>query len=482
MNCATSFAWVVLAQADPAGGAGNVPAAPGAVNDAASVAIISLRRWFGSLTLSSPSSFPSRYGFLAFLAGIGGLLLLAIAAQGPRAAIGQFLNLRGVLRCAGEGTARLKRSGRLVAILLAAMVISWTGWQSPMYNRAEKKEELALVMKSKSRLEFAAEQGSLTALTPFRDLVGLGDTLVLLVGAASLVFKFSADRWGRYESHGDRARSSLSGLTTMCWSGAGLYAMYRLASLIVDSEGLPPLGGCLFVEVGVVPVLMALSDGLLLAWVLVELRGREVGDDEEGFDMPAILTLVPSAVLACVLAMPSRYAATTAALAYFHHLPVKPGETSFVLDFLRGWGLVGLQGGAFLTVGVIGAAAWSPGGWGATMATYGRLLRAHGGRLAALMALAGVAVGAASALAYYAVLALPQQPWVLLAADSYAHYATLPVGLVFLGALVELARSVAKVPEPEMLIEDEPGSNYAPWVANRIDAVRTRREGRDDAP
>ena len=47
-------------------------------------------------------------------------------------------------------------------------------------------------------------------------------------------------------------------------------------------------------------------------------------------------------------------------------------------------------------------------------------------------------VGATSGLAYFAVLAMPMQSWVLLAADSYAHYASLPIGLIGLAALVEL--------------------------------------------
>jgi hypothetical protein len=34
---------------------------------------------------------------------------------------------------------------------------------------------------------------------------------------------------------------------------------------------------------------------------------------------------------------------------------------------------------------------------------------------------------------------LPAQSWVLAAADSYAHFATLPVGLCTLAALIELA-------------------------------------------
>jgi hypothetical protein len=47
---------------------------------------------------------------------------------------------------------------------------------------------------------------------------------------------------------------------------------------------------------------------------------------------------------------------------------------------------------------------------------------------------------------------MPAQPWILLAADSYAHYAGLPVGLVGLAALVELgerARRTSKAASPD---------------------------------
>jgi hypothetical protein len=82
--------------------------------------------------------------------------------------------------------------------------------------------------------------------------------------------------------------------------------------------------------------------------------------------------------------------------------------------------------------------AWSRGGVGAALRGYIRLLRAEGGRLVAVLAWSGLACGGLSALAYATVLAHPPQPWVLTAADSYAHYATLPIGLAALAALVEL--------------------------------------------
>jgi hypothetical protein len=54
--------------------------------------------------------------------------------------------------------------------------------------------------------------------------------------------------------------------------------------------------------------------------------------------------------------------------------------------------------------------------------------------------MAAVAAGMVSAAAYAILLLLPAQSWVLNAADSYAHFATLPVGLWALSALIELGR------------------------------------------
>lgn len=421
------------------------PATPGpsANTDALAVPVIALKRWYGSLTLSSPDALPNRTGVVAILAGFGALLLLAIVAQGPKRALGQLLDLPGLARLVSAAMGRLRRSGRLVAILLGATVVAWTAWQTPLHNKTDKKEELALLLKSKSRGEFAVEQGVLAALTPLRDVLGLGDTLVLLVGASAIVFKFSADRWGRLADSPISARSSVNGWTTLCWGGAGLYAMYRLASLIVESEGLPPLGGCLFVEIGAAPLLMLLGDGLLLAWVLVELRGPAPGEDDEGFDVVGTITLVPAATLACLVGLPARYVATTVGLAYFHHLPTNLGGSVWISTFLRGWGLVWLQAASLALVGLVGVVAWSRATWPGVLAAYARLLRAEGGHLAALLALVSLGVGGGALLAYYAVLAMPAQPWVLLAADSYAHYASLPIGLVGLAALVELGGRVS---------------------------------------
>jgi hypothetical protein len=62
-------------------------------------------------------------------------------------------------------------------------------------------------------------------------------------------------------------------------------------------------------------------------------------------------------------------------------------------------------------------------------------------------------------MAYALVLSLPAQPWVLATADGYAHYATLPIGLILTAALVELGQQARlpalKAPGLDVLIVDE---------------------------
>jgi hypothetical protein len=252
-----------------------------------------------------------------------------------------------------------------------------------------------------------------------------------------MVFKLSADRWVTSEEDPLKPRPPLPGWTTLCWGCTWLYAMYRFASLVVDTGGLP-LGGCLFVEAGIIPFLMLVSDGLLLAWVLVELRSAGLGDiGAEGIDARGAIALLPAAAFACLLALPARYVATADWLLLEDIPSLK--SSAWLRPFVRGWGLVWLQSAAVIGAGFAGAVAWSSGSLGSAVRGYFNLLRAEGGRLVATLAYAGAAAGAATGAAYALVLSLPAQPWVLAAADSYAHYATLPIGFATLSALVEMS-------------------------------------------
>jgi hypothetical protein len=98
-----------------------------------------------------------------------------------------------------------------------------------------------------------------------------------------------------------------------------------------------------------------------------------------------------------------------------------------------------------------GVVAWGSGRVLEVFADFFGLLRAEGGRLVAMLGLTGLIAGAGTGVVYAVVLSLPAQPWVLAAADSYAHFFTLPVGLVGLAALVELGGRA--LPEAEAIVE-----------------------------
>lgn len=427
------------------------PAAPGPSPSA--LAPLALRRWCGSQTLCSPETVPSHFGLWVWLAGLGALLLLAMVAQGPGQALRQLFDVRGLAGLSAAAVRRLRRSGRLLSVAIGMTVLSWTGYQAVSYSRAEGRDDLLLLTRSRGLAELAAEQGVFAALTPLRDVCALGSNLALLVAASLVVFRVSADLWGGPPVPGKRRRRP-SGWGTLGWCCGAAFLTYRVISI---GSGYPelPLGGCLMVEAVIVPALMAVCDGMLLGWVLVELRNAGVEHPDGGvFDPHDAIALLPGTIFACLASLPARYLAVMVILTSYYF----PNSASLAPLFaaarwLLSRGLADVQGAALLGAGLAGAAVWG-GGLGGLLRGYGRMLRTHGGRVACVLALAGVAAGVASAVAYFVVLSLPAGTWVLNAADSYAHYLTLPVGLWTLAALVELGER--SLPEAELIPVAEP--------------------------
>jgi hypothetical protein len=322
-----------------------------------------------------------------------------------------------------------------------------------------------MLTKSRALGELAAEQGVFAGLTPLRDVAGLGDNLPLLVIAAIMIFRSSIEipGWGAPSPGVGLAvqpAPARTGWSTLIWGSASLYALYRIVARMAGSVDLP-LGGCLVVEALVIPFLMVVCDGVLLAWLLTELRNAGLDyTGEDRLDVRQAIALMPGAALACALALPSRYVATFVVLGSAY-LPTSAMATSLgnYIRWLGGWGLTDLQGAALLGLGLAGAVAWSRGTIRGAFAGYGRLLAVEGGHLVAALAMAGVAAGALAAGAYAIVLLLPVQSWVLAAADSYAHFATLPVGLWALAAFIELAeRSLPTASLARAVARREPAS------------------------
>jgi hypothetical protein len=187
--------------------------------------------------------------------------------------------------------------------------------------------------------------------------------------------------------------------------------------------------------------MMLICDGFLMAWVLTELRNAGLDTTgEDRLDIRQAIALMPASALACFLAFPSRYVATFVWLsaAYFPTW-VSAAPLGAYVRWQLGWGLTDLQAIGLAMVGFGGVVAWSRGTIRGSLIGFKRLLRAQGGQLVAVMAMASVAAGLLAGSVYVVILLLPSQSWVLGAADSYAHYVTLPVGLWVLGAVITLA-------------------------------------------
>ena len=424
-------------------------AQPGAANPN-SIALLALRRWCGGLTLSSPRMAPGWHGFWALLSGLAVLFLLVLLAQGPLGAVRQLLDVPGHVRLLRDGLRRMQRAGGVVAGVIGHPWSSrGTGrvarWSSSIGDSG-RIESLVSLTRSRGLGELAAEQGILATLTPLRDVAGLADNLPLLLVAVIVLFRASIEPW---KAPGeptptigqDRGRAQ-PGWTTMAWGIGALYILYRIVARAAGSPELP-YGNCLVIETILIPTAMAVVDGLLLAWLLVELRNAGLDTAGEGRLAPLqAVALMPAAMLGCIAALPARYVATVVVLAN-DHLPTSV-QTSPLGGYIRwqlgDWGLADLQAGSLVVVGMVGMVAWSRGRIGTAVVGYGKLLAAEGGHLIAALMMAAVATGLLSAIAYAILLLLPAQPWVLNAADSYAHFATLPVGFWTLAALIELGR------------------------------------------
>ncbi len=435
------FAAALWAQAAVTpGGAGTGAPGPVGAGGGVSSPILAIRRWYYSLTLTTPDNPPGLAWLWAILLGLGGLLLLAMVVQGPGRALAQLIDVPGHLRLYAAAMGRLRRSGRLLATVVGVTVVSWTLNQALTYGDGQGREDLTQLLRGRRLASVAVEHGALAGATPLRDVVGLGNMIPMLVASAVLVFQYASDRWGSVARVISPRASRDAAWGTIAWGATALYALYRTIGLVYGSSDLP-LTGCFGIEVAVVPLLMPLADGMLVAWVAVELRNAGMRDatDDDALDVAGAVALMPAAALACALAMPGRYVATGVALA-FRYLPNlgTPGWATSYVRWQLGWGVIDLQAAGLAAVGMIGAVAWSRGTIGGALGGYRRMLRAEGGHLVGSVAGAGAIAGAMAAAAYLPMLALPTQSWVLMAADAYAHYATLPAGLILVAGLVEL--------------------------------------------
>ncbi len=305
----------------------------------------------------------------------------------------QLVDVAGQVRLWCRALERLRQSGRMVAVIVGATVLAWTMSQTIRFvtdTQGQGRTDLQLLSRVRSLPELAFEQGELAALTPVRDLYGLGDNLLLLLLATAILFRALTDRFDpigperlALAGPGSGGRLASPNWLNLIWGVTAAYFLYRLSALFAGTGDLP-MGGCLVLEAIVVPVLMLLSDAALLAWVLIELRSAELGDAEgDRFEPRGVIDLLPGAALACLAGLPGRYLASAAVLG-LPYLPRALSSTtwvgrSFRWLLLRG-GLVEVQSLALAGLGLAGAVAWSRGSLRSGLKGYRRLLVNEGGR------------------------------------------------------------------------------------------------------
>jgi hypothetical protein len=236
--------------------------------------VLALKRWCSSLTLCSPAALPNLAGFWSWVLGLLALLILAMVVQGPVRALGQLFDAAGHAHLLRAALGRLRGAGRMVAVTVGATVLAWTVSQTLRFNDPQGRDDVLLLTKARSLGELALEQGVLAALTPVRDLDGLGDNLLLLLLASGVLFRMLTDRVDRPRAgaRGGRSHALEPHLPAhrahLLWGATSLYLLYRLGRRFAGPTDLP-VGYCLPLEVVAVPLLMLVCDGVILAWILV---------------------------------------------------------------------------------------------------------------------------------------------------------------------------------------------------------------------
>lgn len=388
--------------------------------------VIALKRWFSSMTLSSPEPRETPYVYWLWFIGLGLILGSAIGAQGFKKALGQFFNPLGLASLSRSAWVRVKAGSRLLGACLGAVVLSWTGVQMATFQDPGGLADLEALRVSRGLgIAPALENAAFAGLTPLRDLLSLADLLPLQIVLAIVLIVKLALAWGG-------TGRSPGGWGFSFWVALVIRIFYQCGWRLAETSGLP-WGGMSPVEVALVPLMMLTADAVVVAWILTELRNaalRRLGDAP--FDPEGWIAMMPRAMVVCLLTAPGRYAAFGLVLANEHFQNALRGPRLV-------WTAAGLQCLGLAFMGIAGAAPWAR-GRSLGFKNVGRMLRAHGGRLAAWIALGSALCALFSAVSYAIFFAMPPQPWHFLAADAYSHYASTVIGLWMLAGIIELAQ------------------------------------------
>ena len=102
------------------------------------------------------------------------------------------------------------------------------------------------------------------------------------------------------------------------------------------------------------------------------------------------------------------------------------------------WGILDMQAIAFPLIILTGAAAWGRGSVLETFRIASRMLGNSAATLFLITLFCGILNLISTAVISNVILSHPTEPWVLMSADSYCHYASLYVGLLLVACYVQL--------------------------------------------
>lgn len=421
--------------------------------DSADAMILSLKRWVGQGTLTTPRATSSvdllaSYWLILLAAMIVSLALI----QGPRRFFGGLLRRSELETTLGMGLRRLRDRLVLPMALFGLVLCSWSTSQLLQYGATVNFDALVLTLRGKTSTTFALEQGILSALTLLRDLVNLADIWPMVAASLFFAFRYSSQAQWVPNSTKTRSQKRAQLLVQIYWIVSSVWLVYRLVLGVSGDGGLPLHSGAWF-EVMIEPLTMLFLDSTLLAWVVVELRDSTAKrNDRLAPDTQSVFDLFPAIFVVCIVLAPARIFSHVVWLTWNSVLEMLgdsaqlSGQTVEWVIWALSWGLIDLQIVAVPLAILSGAVAFGGGSIGSTLGVAWRSLRDRG----SLYFLVTLVFAAFSFLSSSALTVLmlshPAEPWVLMAADFYAHLASLGLGLWYLSCLIELAAPFAVIP------------------------------------
>ena len=413
--------------------------------NSADAMLLALKRWVGGGTLTSPDAvaspdFQARF----WLVGLLLLALVGLLRQGPRAFVVGLFDWSSVRRLIGQGLSRLKQRPVVPLALGGFILVSWTTIQLLHYADPLGVDNLQKALRTKTLPVMSLEQGLLAALTPLRDLTNLADCWPLVAAAALIAFHFTNKLQWVPQATMQRSLRRAQFWAQCFWVSASVWLFYRMV-LGGSSEGGLPLNSGAYIEIVVEPLFMLLIDAVLLSWILTELRDAPFAYNDTLLpNVEHVLSLLPGLALVNFLVVPGRYFAHSLWLVWNSVVDliatngVAPqGVVEYVVWGLS-WGILDMQAIAFPLIILTGAAAWGRGSVLETFRIASRMLGNSAATLFLITLFCGILNLISTAVISTLILSHPTEPWVLMSADSYCHYASLYVGLLLVACYVQL--------------------------------------------